>query len=150
CVVEGVGDHGCEYMTGGLVVVLGTTGRNFAAGMSGGLAYIYDEDGLFVRRCNTEMVELETVGGEDAQRLHALISEHARRPGSEEAEALLADWENVMRKMVKVLPSEYRRVLSEQAKMPETAGLVGDAAPRPYHSWRDAGPVTIEKAVQHG
>jgi glutamate synthase (NADPH/NADH) large chain len=147
-VVEGVGDHGCEYMTGGLVVVLGTTGRNFAAGMSGGVAYVYDEDGMFVRRCNTEMVELETVDGEDAEEVHALVEEHARRTSSKKAQTLLADWENVMRKLVKVLPSEYRRVLSEKATMPETAGLVGEAAPRPYHSWRgeDAGL----KAVRHG
>jgi glutamate synthase (NADPH/NADH) large chain len=146
-VVEGVGDHGCEYMTGGTVVVLGTTGRNFAAGMSGGVAYVYDEDGLFVRRCNPEMVELETVDGEDAARLRELVEEHARRTGSKKAHALIADWEATLRKMVKVLPSEYRRVISEQAKMPETAGLVGDIAPRPYHSWRDDG---VLRAVRHG
>jgi len=146
-VVEGVGDHGCEYMTGGLVVVLGTTGRNFAAGMSGGVAFVYDEDGLFVRRCNPEMVELETVDGEDAQTLRALVEEHARRTGSKKAAMLLADWDTALRKMVKVLPSEYRRVIAEQAKMPETAGLVGDIAPRPYHSWRDDG---VLRAVRHG
>ncbi|MCU1280119.1 MAG: gltB1, partial [bacterium] len=146
-VVEGVGDHGCEYMTGGTVVVLGTTGRNFAAGMSGGVAFVYDEDGLFVRRCNPEMVELETVDGEDAMTLRALIEEHARRTDSRKAAALLGDWEATLRKMVKVLPSEYRRVIAEQAKMPETAGLVGDIAPRPYHSWRDDG---VLRAVRHG
>jgi glutamate synthase (NADPH/NADH) large chain len=146
-VVEGVGDHGCEYMTGGTVVVLGTTGRNFAAGMSGGVAYVYDEDGLFVRRCNTEMVELETVSGEDAGTVQALVEEHARRTGSQKARALLGDWETVMHKLVKVLPSEYRRVLSEQAKMPETAGRVGDDAPRPYQSWR---LVDDGRAVSHG
>src|SRR5437868_10453304 len=74
-IVEGVGDHGCEYMTGGLVLVLGTTGRNFAAGMSGGVAYVYDQDGLFIRRCNTEMVQLETVEGEDAERVRMLVEE---------------------------------------------------------------------------
>jgi glutamate synthase (NADPH/NADH) large chain len=147
-VVEGVGDHGCEYMTGGTVVVLGTTGRNFAAGMSGGVAYVYDEDGLFVRRCNTEMVELETVEDEDALTLHALVAEHALRTGSKKAHALLADWEAVLRKLVKVLPSEYRRVIAEQAKMPETAGLVSDIAPRPYHSWRGEGDAVA--AVRHG
>jgi glutamate synthase (NADPH/NADH) large chain len=146
-VVEGVGDHGCEYMTGGTVVVLGTTGRNFAAGMSGGMAYVYDEDGLFVRRCNPEMVELETVDGDDAATLRALVEEHATRTGSKKAAALLADWEATLRKMVKVLPSEYRRVIAEQAKMPETAGLVADElAPRPYHSWRD----DEMRAVRHG
>ncbi|HEX8950599.1 MAG TPA: glutamate synthase-related protein, partial [Polyangia bacterium] len=146
-VVEGVGDHGCEYMTGGTVVVLGTTGRNFAAGMSGGVGFVYDEDGLFVRRCNPEMVELETVDGEDACTLRALVEEHARRTGSKKAETLLADWETTLRKMVKVLPSEYRRVIAEQAKMPETAGLVGDIAPRPYQSWRGDG---VMRAARHG
>jgi glutamate synthase (NADPH/NADH) large chain len=146
-VVEGVGDHGCEYMTGGTVVVLGTTGRNFAAGMSGGVAFVYDQDGLFVRRCNPEMVELETVDGEDAATLRALVEEHALRTGSTKARALLGEWEATLRKMVKVLPSEYRRVIAEQAKMPETAGLVGDIAPRPYHSWRSDGDL---RAVHHG
>ena len=145
-VVEGVGDHGCEYMTGGCVVVLGTTGRNFAAGMSGGVAYVFDEDGLFVRRCNTEMVELEAVDGEEAAGVRALVEEHARRTGSAKAAALLADWEGVMRKLVKVLPSEYRRVLAEQAQMPETAGLTSESPPRPYHSWRDDNL----PAVHHG
>jgi glutamate synthase (NADPH) large chain len=146
-VVEGVGDHGCEYMTGGTVVVLGTTGRNFGAGMSGGVAYVYDEDGLFVRRCNTEMVELETVDGDEAMRLHALVVEHARRTGSRKASALLLNWEAVLRKLVKVLPSEYRRVIAEQAKMPETAGLVDDGVPRPYQSWRGDDEL---RAVRHG
>jgi glutamate synthase (NADPH/NADH) large chain len=135
-VVEGVGDHGCEYMTGGTVVVLGTTGRNFAAGMSGGVAYVYDEDGLFVNRCNTEMVELETVDGDDAEIVHTLVEEHARRSGSKKAQAMLEEWTTVQPKLVKVLPSEYRRVLAEQAKMPETAGRADEPAPRPYHSWR--------------
>src|SRR5882757_3518536 len=80
-VVEGVGDHGCEYMTGGMVVVLRTTGRNFAAGMSGGVAYVFDEDGLFTRRCNTEMVSLEIVDGEDADLVHRLVEEHHDRTG---------------------------------------------------------------------
>ncbi len=147
-VVEGVGDHGCEYMTGGTVVVLGTTGRNFAAGMSGGVAFVYDEDGLFMRRCNPEMVELETVDGDDALELRALVEEHATRTKSGKATALLADWDATLRKMVKVLPSEYRRVIAEQAKMPETAGLVGDNVPRPYHSWRD--DEADERALRHG
>jgi glutamate synthase (NADPH/NADH) large chain len=93
------------------------------------------------------MVELETVDGEDAQTLRALVEEHARRTGSKKAAMLLADWDTALRKMVKVLPSEYRRVIAEQAKMPETAGLVGDIAPRPYHSWRDDG---VLRAVRHG
>jgi glutamate synthase (ferredoxin) len=115
--------------------------------MSGGVGFVYDEDGLFVRRCNPEMVELETVDGEDAVTLQALVEEHARRTGSKKAAALLADWEATLRKMVKVLPSEYRRVIAEQAKMPETAGLVGDIAPRPYQSWRGDG---VMRAVRHG
>jgi glutamate synthase (NADPH/NADH) large chain len=135
-VVEGVGDHGCEYMTGGLVLVLGTTGRNFAAGMSGGVAYVFDEDGLFVKRCNPEMVELETVEGEDAERVRMLVEEHHERTGSHKAHELLDHWAAVERKFVKVMPSEYRRVLAEQATMPETAGRP-PAEARPYHSWRE-------------
>jgi glutamate synthase (NADPH/NADH) large chain len=143
CVVEGVGDHGCEYMTGGTVVVLGTTGRNFAAGMSGGVAYVYDQDGLFVRRCNPEMVELETVDGEDLELVHALVEEHARRTGSAKAKRLLDSWETEMRKLVKVLPSEYRRVLAERANMPETAGVAEEPAPRHYQSWLPAREDTL-------
>jgi glutamate synthase (NADPH/NADH) large chain len=138
-VVEGTGDHGCEYMTGGTVVVLGTTGRNFAAGMSGGIAYVYDEDGLFEKRCNTSMASLEKVlssaeqitqipqsawhapvdvkdGGErltDEQILKSLIERHFRYTGSERAKALLADWENARSRFVKVLPTEYKRALGE-------------------------------------
>lgn len=138
-VVEGTGDHGCEYMTGGTVVVLGTTGRNFAAGMSGGIAYVYDEDGLFDKRCNTSMATLEKVlpcaeqiakmpqaqwhapidvkdGGErltDEQILKGLIERHFRHTGSERAKALLADWENSRGRFVKVLPTEYKRALGE-------------------------------------
>jgi glutamate synthase (NADPH/NADH) large chain len=151
-VVEGVGDHGCEYMTGGLVLVLGTTGRNFAAGMSGGVAYVYDQDGLFMRRCNTEMVQLETVEGEDAERVRMLVEEHHERTASHKAYELLDHWSAVECKFVKVMPSEYRRVLAEQATMPETAGRPvmqrAPQAPRPYHSWREeSAPV---KAVTHG
>jgi glutamate synthase (NADPH/NADH) large chain len=91
-VVEGVGDHGCEYMTGGTVVVLGPTGRNFAAGMSGGVAYVLDEDGGFTGRCNTELVRLAPADEADASRVRALLEEHARRTGSPKAQRLLADW----------------------------------------------------------
>ena len=133
-VAEGTGDHGCEYMTGGTVVVLGVTGRNFAAGMSGGIAYVYDEDGLFAKRCNTAMVSLEpvlsaaeqekaesmaglhNVKGEphfDEVLLKDLIEKHFRFTGSERAKALLADWANARRKFVKVFPSEYKRALAE-------------------------------------
>jgi glutamate synthase (NADPH/NADH) large chain len=121
-VVEGVGDHGCEYMTGGMVVCLGTTGRNFGAGMSGGLAFVFDEDGAFVTRCNREMVSLETLEGDEAEQIRHLIEEHAMRTGSPKAHELLDGWAAVRQKIVKVMPSEYKRILAEKATMPETAG----------------------------
>jgi glutamate synthase (NADPH/NADH) large chain len=127
-VVEGVGNHGCEYMTGGTVVVLGVTGQNFAAGMSGGVAYVYDEDGLFAKRCNMSMVALEKVEAADAavgkvQHLNqpdevtikTLIEKHANYTGSVRAQALLADWAASRSKFVKVMPIEYKRALTELA-----------------------------------
>ncbi|HKI93225.1 MAG TPA: glutamate synthase-related protein, partial [Gaiellaceae bacterium] len=114
-VVEGVGDHGCEYMTGGIAVVLGPTGRNFAAGMSGGVAYVLDEEAEFSRRCNHELVGLEPVGEADAQTLHALVAEHERRTGSTVAARLLADWEGTVQRFVKVMPHDYRRALESGA-----------------------------------
>jgi glutamate synthase domain-containing protein 3 len=92
-VVEGVGDHGCEYMTGGRVVVLGTTGRNFAAGMSGGIAYVYDRDRRFEARCNLDLVDLDPLAEADEAEVRALISEHAARTGSLVARNVLASWE---------------------------------------------------------
>ncbi|MCL4712432.1 MAG: glutamate synthase subunit alpha, partial [Pseudorhodoplanes sp.] len=144
-VVEGAGDHCCEYMTGGVVVVLGPTGRNFAAGMSGGIAYVFDEDGSFESRCNMAMVELEPVLAEedvnahvyhhrhdlethgrveiltdmtrfDAERLRYLIGQHARFTGSRRAEHILANWQTCREKFRKVMPVEYRRALAEMAK----------------------------------
>jgi len=141
-VVEGVGDHGCEYMTGGIVAVLGGTGRNFAAGMSGGIAYVMDESGTFANRCNLSMVELEPVPEEDElmerhhhqagdiehhgrvditgdmtrhdeERLHQLISNHLKYTGSDRAKTILDDWETYRPKFVKVMPVEYRRALLE-------------------------------------
>lgn len=129
-VVEGTGDHGCEYMTGGTVVVLGKTGRNFAAGMSGGIAYVYDEDGKFASRCNTAMVTLERVGSTAEQQaaagrtllhrdqtdealLKKLLEEHNRWTGSRRARELLDDWANARMKFVKVFPNEYKRALAE-------------------------------------
>jgi glutamate synthase (NADPH/NADH) large chain/glutamate synthase (ferredoxin) len=129
-VVEGTGDHGCEYMTGGTVVVLGRTGRNFAAGMSGGVAYVYDEDGRFTSRCNTSMVSLERVVAAGEQkavaphtRLHAgqadepllkrLLEEHNRWTGSRRARELLDTWSESRGKFVKVFPNEYKRALAE-------------------------------------
>jgi glutamate synthase (NADPH/NADH) large chain len=141
-VVEGTGDHGCEYMTGGIVVVIGETGRNFAAGMSGGIAYVLDEDGTFAERCNLSMVDLEPVeeeeelnqlllhsGGDleghglvdvlsdmtrfDAERLHQLISNHARYTGSTRAQEILDRWNDYLPNFRKVMPVEYRRALAE-------------------------------------
>ncbi len=141
-VVEGVGDHGCEYMTGGVVVVLGTTGRNFAAGMSGGIAYVLDEDDDFEQRCNLAMVELEPITDEDqaledldhqrgdlethgrvdivhdmtrfdAQRLRGLIEEHLRHTDSARARRILDAWDDYLPKFVKVMPVDYRRALQE-------------------------------------
>jgi glutamate synthase (NADPH/NADH) large chain/glutamate synthase (ferredoxin) len=117
-VVEGVGDHGCEYMTGGRVVVLGPTGRNFAAGMSGGVAYVYDETGDFpTRRCNRTSVSFEEIDEADAIELRALVAEHEQRTGSTVAARLLADWETSLARFVKVMPDDYRRVLDEQAAL---------------------------------
>ena len=110
-VVEGVGDHGCEYMTGGRVVVLGRTGRNFAAGMSGGIAYVLDEDGGFRDRCNTELVGFEEV--DDSGELRALVEEHGARTGSAVAARLLADWPSAVTRFVKVVPHDYRRALTD-------------------------------------
>jgi glutamate synthase domain-containing protein 3 len=112
-VVEGVGDHGCEYMTKGLVAVLGPCGRNFAAGMSGGIAYVYDERGDFHEKsCNLTSVDLEPVKGEeDVRILKALIEEHVRRTGSPQAKRILADWTSVLPNFVKVYPHELKRVL---------------------------------------
>jgi glutamate synthase domain-containing protein 2/glutamate synthase domain-containing protein 1/glutamate synthase domain-containing protein 3 len=111
-VVEGVGDHGCEYMTGGTVVVLGKTGKNFAAGMSGGVAYVYDPEELFDTRCNLDMVELETVWEKrDSLHLHSLIEQHAAVTGSRVAQIMLQDWDSQLPLFVKVIPTEYRMVL---------------------------------------
>ncbi|MFC5303119.1 glutamate synthase large subunit [Azospira restricta] len=127
-VVEGVGDHGCEYMTGGTVVVLGGTGRNFAAGMSGGIAYVLDEDGSFKDRCNLAQVALEKVlpaakqhgeplhrGLSDEEQLKDLIARHAEFTGSATAKAILAKWDVFRDKFVKVYPHEYKRALTEMA-----------------------------------
>jgi glutamate synthase domain-containing protein 2/glutamate synthase domain-containing protein 3 len=128
-VVEGVGDHGCEYMTGGRMLVLGRTGRNFAAGMSGGFAYVFDETGDFEKRVNKGMVELEALGAEDAAFVAALIEEHRDRTGSRRAAALLADWERTLSHMVKVVPNEYRRVLEEQQRLREKASSPSHGLP---------------------
>lgn len=122
-VVEGTGDHGCEYMTGGTVVVLGKTGRNFAAGMSGGFAYVFDEDGRFHERCNTAMVALEKVPAEDDATLKKLIEDHHRWTGSRRARELLDQWAAAREKFVKVFPHEYRRALTEMAAKKSAQGV---------------------------
>jgi len=116
-VVEGVGDHGCEYMTGGAVVVLGTTGRNFAAGMSGGFAYVLDVDGEFARRCNPSMVDLEPLvpESEDEASVKRLIENHARYTNSKRASQVLEKWSEYRARFVKIFPKEYRRALAEMA-----------------------------------
>jgi glutamate synthase (NADPH/NADH) large chain len=113
-VVEGVGDHGCEYMTGGVVVILGETGRNFAAGMSGGVAYVYDASKLFVRNCNMEMVMLDTLDEEDEKLLKTMISDHYQLTQSETATALLKSWPHSFSQFVKVMPLDYKAVLDKR------------------------------------
>ena len=110
-VIEGVGDHGCEYMTGGRVIVIGKTGRNFAAGMSGGIAYVYDEDKKFRSRCNMDMVELERIGSEDKFAIHSLLLNHYKYTGSEKAKKILDNMEKEVKNFVKIMPTEYKRVL---------------------------------------
>ncbi|HEY7497859.1 MAG TPA: glutamate synthase large subunit [Vicinamibacterales bacterium] len=131
-VVEGVGDHGCEYMTAGRVVVLGKTGRNFAAGMSGGVAFVLDADGVFASRCNKEMVDLEPLDErEDVDLVRSLLERHVRYTGSSVAANVLARWDAVQMSFVKVIPRDYKRVLVAEAlaraesREPRFAELVG-------------------------
>jgi len=119
-VVEGVGDHGCEYMTEGRVVVLGRTGRNFAAGMSGGVAYVFDPSGVFPARCNRSMVELEPLGDrEDVDLVLRLIRRHVRYTNSRLAAKILEAWEIIQSAFVKVTPRDYKRVLLAEARARE-------------------------------
>lgn len=127
-VVEGVGDHGCEYMTGGRVVVLGSTGRNFAAGMSGGIAYVLDPSHDFVGRCNLEMVLLEDIeDADELAELRALIEQHVAYTGSEAGKRVLEDWEHQSKDFVRVIPKDYKRMLEQIRKVHEK-GLTGEAA----------------------
>jgi glutamate synthase (ferredoxin) len=120
-VVEGTGDHPCEYMTGGVAVILGPTGRNVAAGMSGGMAFVYDEAGDFASRCNREMVDLEPFGEpEDLELVRDLLIQHAGYTGSEVARRLLGDWPQAVGRFVKVMPTDYRRVMTEQKRVMAT------------------------------
>jgi glutamate synthase domain-containing protein 3 len=121
-VVEGVGDHGCEYMTGGRVVVIGPTGRNFAAGMSGGIAYVHDTSGQFKDLCNLEMVELERPDkAEDVETIRRLLENHRKYTGSPVAKAILDDFEEEIKWFVKVMPTDYRRVLEHRVEVEERA-----------------------------
>ncbi|RZM82526.1 glutamate synthase large subunit [Leptolyngbya iicbica] len=127
-VVEGVGDHACEYMTGGKAVIIGPTGRNFAAGMSGGIAYVLDEAGDFATRCNTEMVELEQLEDpEEILELHDMVQNHVKYTGSAKGDRVLAAWNDMVPKFVKVMPRDYKRVLQHIQKAMK-AGLDGDDA----------------------
>ncbi len=126
-VVEGVGDHGCEYMTGGRVVVLGPTGRNFAAGMSGGIAYVWDRHNEFTINCNLELVELERIEtSEEEKEIRDLISRHAKYTGSTVAKDALQDWQTFLRQCVKVMPTDYKRVLEEQMGLREAVLVARD------------------------
>ena len=130
-VVEAVGDHGCEYMTGGRVVILGRTGRNFAAGMSGGIAYVLDRAAEFPRRCNPGMVDLEALDDDDAALVRRLLARHAQLTGSSVAERVLDNWPTARGQFVKVMPRDYKRVLAAEARAraesrePEFAELIG-------------------------
>ena len=127
-VVEGIGDHGCEYMTGGMAVILGKTGRNFAAGMSGGIAYVLDEDGDFHIRCNPELVDLEPVqNDEDIEELKSMITKHADYTESSVAQHILVHWDDMLPKFVKVFPKPYKRILAAY-ETAQQEGLKGEDA----------------------
>ena len=110
--VEGIGDHGCEYMTGGRVVILGGTGRNFAAGMSGGIAYLYDVNERISTKCNMEMIDLDNLTEEDEALINNMIQQHYNYTGSTVAKFILKDFENQKEHFVKVFPKDYKKVLS--------------------------------------
>jgi glutamate synthase (NADPH/NADH) large chain len=129
-VIEGVGDHACEYMTGGRAVILGNTGRNFGAGMSGGVAYVLDTRGDFETKCNMEMVELERLEyAEEIAVLKGLIEEHRELTGSAVAERVLEDWEGALRTFIKVMPTDYKRVLRQKGDL--SVGVPGPGIARP-------------------
>jgi glutamate synthase (NADPH/NADH) large chain len=113
-VVEGIGDHGCEYMTGGVVVILGQTGRNFAAGMSGGVAYVYDSDSTFSSRCNHELVELDPLSAIDLEELKELIQNHAEYTSSATAISMLENWQEAQIRFIKVMPRDYKLALQKK------------------------------------
>jgi glutamate synthase domain-containing protein 3 len=126
-VVEGVGDHGCEYMTGGRIVVLGKTGRNFAAGMSGGIAYIYNKEGNFKDKCNMELVKLENTNQEDNNEIYKLLDNHYRYTESSVAKNILDNFNEEKRKFIKVIPIEYKRILEgKEVKIKEELEEISD------------------------
>ena len=139
-VVEGIGDHGCEYMTGGRVVVLGPTGINFAAGMSGGIAYVLDVDGGFRGRCNTELVGFDAITPDEEEELRGWIEEHMERTGSSVAEGVLADWAGSLNSMVKVMPHDYRRALAEASAEGEAEVAAAAAGPMATPGYAAAAP----------
>ena len=130
-VVEAIGDHGCEYMTGGRVVIIGATGRNFSAGMSGGIAYVLDQNQTFKGRCNLGMVDLETIADDDDLLLQHLLARHGELTGSTVAQELLTQWNETRSQFVKVMPRDYKRVLQAEAtaraesREPEFSELIG-------------------------
>jgi glutamate synthase (ferredoxin) len=127
-VVEAVGDHGCEYMTGGRVVVLGPTGRNFAAGMSGGVAYVLDETGAFPRQVNSQMVELGSLDDpKEAAEVRAMIERHLALTGSNRARQVLSDWSRLLSRFVRVMPKDYKRMLA-CIQRAHDQGLTGEEA----------------------
>ncbi len=126
-VVEGVGDHGCEYMTGGRVVILGRTGRNFAAGMSGGVAYVYDPAGELPDNLNIEMVDVETLDEDDTDYLHGIIQAHVDATDSAVGQRVLADWSGQQRHFVKVMPRDYKRVLKAIAEAERDGADIDEA-----------------------
>jgi len=138
-VVEGVGDHGCEYMTNGLVLVLGACGRNFAAGMSGGLAYVFDERGDFTeKRCNLDSVDLEPLLDiQDIEVVRNLIARHLELTGSRRAQWILDNWSNTVSRFIKVFPHEFKRVLgvsrSDEAYIPGDAVSILEDAEQVQH-----------------
>ena len=113
--VEGVGDHGCEYMTGGRAAIIGKTGRNFAAGMSGGIAFVYDPKGDFAVRCNTGMVDIKPLHEKSIPELRGMLERHVRYTGSTVAQGILERWDDESRNFVRVMPRDYARVLKEMA-----------------------------------
>jgi len=124
-VVEGVGDHGCEYMTGGKVVILGQTGRNFAAGMSGGVAYVYNPDGTFEENLNAEMVDLDKLDKDDVDWLRNTIRAHVDATDSAPGQRILTDWESELKNFTKVMPRDFKKVLQAIAEA-EARGAAGD------------------------